>query len=452
MSSDIPLGFVDLKSALNCPNAEVNIMGVVTDFLPPGLTKGTDWMSSFCVSDSSLGGIYDDGPKVRFFKPIQNELPAIRGTGDVVLLRAIRMKEWQGMTIGMSSRATTWVVFPADSIPAKAPYSYTQLKHAKDPRAPPPTPAEMQYAISLCNSRDRSTFTIPISFPSSSSPTSNAIVSSQIAPLTAIQGKREKFSLIQDVNVGTYYDLVGQVVKVFPNNGRVELYVTDYTSNRLLWNYEWGQEEESGREDDPYNYIPRDTSKKKWPGPYGKMTLTVTLWPPHSYFGQNNLKVNDFAHLRNVHIKWSKDAKVEGGLHSDRYYPDRIGVTILKNIEDDDRVKDILRRKRDYWKKFESQAASFVSEARALKRKEREEGKSLSKREIKKRRRQEREQSAKAKLPDAEELEDKENKDGLQEHTAEAQKPVNLPQLKSQKQDLNRNGLSLFAFSLPHHV
>ena len=430
----LPPSFVDLQSVPRHLNAEVNIMGVVTDFLLPQRSRGTDWMRSFSITDLSFGGLGDDGLKIRYFRPTESEMPAIMGTGDVVLLRSIKIKEWSGMTIGLSSRATSWIVFPAASIPSQMPHSHVQLTHAKEARTASPSPVEIKHAIALCNSRDRSTFTIP-----SPSPNNQAGASSSSAPAMT-QGRREKFSLIKDVETDTYYDIVGQVVKLYPSNGRVELYVTDYTSNNLLWNYEWGQDEGIGREGDVYNYTRRESSKKNWPGPFGKMTLTVTLWPPHSSFGEQNVKQNDFVHLRNVHIKWSKDSKLEGVLHSDRYYPDRVDVTILTNNESDDRVKDVLRRKRDYTKKFESQAASFIGEARALKRKQEDESKPLSKTQARKRRKQEREQLASKKCHDIDELEDKENSEQGPSRRVQNTNPTNATLPKSLRQDLNKNG------------
>ena len=137
MSSALPRGFLDINSALSRGNAEVHLMGVVTDFLPPSRSRGTDLIFTFSIADPSYGGNYDDGLRVRFFRPLASEMPAIRGTGDVVLLRSIKISEYHGMTIGLSNRVTSWVVFPAGSIPVKAPSSGT-LQHKNVKGAWPP--------------------------------------------------------------------------------------------------------------------------------------------------------------------------------------------------------------------------------------------------------------------------------------------------------------------------
>ena len=436
MSSSIPRGYLDINSALSRLNTGANLMGVVTDFLAPCKSRGTDWMSSFSIADSSYGGADDhNGLNVRFFRPLASEMPAIRGPGDVVLLRGIKIKEWKGMTMGMSNKGTSWVVFPAASIPAKAPSSAVLLKHVKEARSLDPTLSEMHYAISLCNSRDRSTFTAP-----SSPPTGSALTPLPNAPST-VPG-RDKFSLVKDVKIETFYNLIGQVVRLFPSNGNVEIYITDYTRNPMLYHYPEPEDEDgSGREGDKYNYIVGNSAKKKWNGPYGKLTLTVTLWGGNNaYFCQHNVKENDFVHLRNVRIKWSKDGKGEGTLFPDRRYPDRIDVTVLKDFEDDDRVKDVLRRKRDYWKKFNSNAENSAHQTKALKRKSMEEDKPLSKTQAKKKRKQESKQLGMLKDQGEEDQSEKENGVGEDRDRRFSKKQTLDHCSPPQKQEFNDNG------------
>ena len=346
-------------------------------------------MCTFSIADSTFGD-YGDGLKVRFFRPVEAELPRIQGTGDVVVLRNVKVKQWSGLTIAMSSWGSTWIVFPASAIPTKAPSNHVQLKHLKDTRAPAASISESMYAIPLCNSQDRSRLTAPVE--SNALPTPNSSSLEKPTSLMASVG-RQKFSLIENVEIDRFYDLVGQVVKLYPNNGRTELYITDYTSNNLLYAYEWGRDGEgSGRDGDPYGYTPR--ASKKWRGPYGKLTLIVTLWPPHSHFAHTNVMEDDFVFLRNVHIKYSKDSKVEGSLHNDKRYPDRIDITVLKDHQDD-RVKDVLRRKREYGKRFEVQRQAFEKEARGEKRKQSDNGEEPSKAQAKRRQRKEQKQQSK---------------------------------------------------------
>ena len=386
MTPELPSGFDSLSAIPNRLNAEVSIIGVVTDFLLPSRSRGKDWMCTFSVTGPSLG--FNGEQKVRFFRPTEREIPAIQNIGDIVILRKVKVKEWSGMVLLISNAATSWLVFHSDSIPAEPARNNTQIKHIKETRAPTPTPSEMLYAIALHKLQDQSSFSQSTKPSSEPTPTSSAVSVPKAA------GPRQKFSLIKDTKIDTYHDLVGQVVKLYPNNDRVELYLTDYTSNTLLYSYEWACDGDDGQEGDgSLGAIVSRSSRKKWRGPYGKMTLTIALWTPHSYFAQSNVKEDDFVHLRNVHIKWSKDSKMEGALHTDKRYPDRIDVTLLKDPQDE-RVKDILRRKRDYMKKFKIQSEEFIADVRSLKRKQADDGtETLSKsRQRRKRKQQQREQ------------------------------------------------------------
>jgi len=361
--SAVPSGFVDLFAASSRLSTQVDVIGVVTDIMPPSLSKGTDWICTFSIADSTFGGDYDQGLKIRFFKPTESELPKIQGTGDVIVLRSMKITQWSGTTMAISNRHSTWTIFPASSIPERAPSNNIQLKHIKEARATIPSPEIMLYATCLCNARDRSSFSEPISkpqtLPQAMSANTSPSAANSITP--APHSRRDKFSLIKDVVIDVFYDVVGQVVKIFPSNGCVELYITDYTSNNLLYNYEWGQDDSEAisRDGDDYGYVPRASSRRQWPGPFGKMTMTVTLWPPHSYFANGNVKELDFVHLRNMRVKNNKDVKMEGSLHSDRLWPDRVDVMILKDNREDDRVKDVLRRKLEYTKRFKTQRQGF---------------------------------------------------------------------------------------------
>lgn len=452
MASAIPSGFVDIFTASNRLNTSVSIMGVVTDVLPPSRSRGTDWICTFSVADSTLGGDYDQGLKVRFFKPVESELPKIQGTGDVVVLIGMKITQWNGTTMAVSSRSSTWVIFPAMSIPERAPAKNCQLKHIKEARASVPSSEMMLFAVSLCNSRDRSSFTITSAAASSTTQIVPQAASSDISPpsgngnSSTIGARREKFALIKDMMINIFYDLVGEVVKTFPSNGSVEIYITDYTSNSLLYNYEWGQDdggEGLSRDGDDYGYVPRTSSKRKWPGPWGKMTLTVTLWPPHAYFAQGNLKDGDFVHIRNMRAKYSRDAKMEGVLHSDRLWPDRVDITVLDR--DDDRVKDVLRRKREYNKQFKAQSQAFVEESRGQKRKPAQDEKPLTKAQAKKIRKQEREKPTLPQLRESQKetrpqgKENNNKKPNLQ--NVRNQTPyTSPPPMKPVKLDLNKNG------------
>lgn len=429
MALILPGGFVDLYTASTRNNVEVNIMGVVIDVLPPAKSRGPDWVVTFSITDSTMVN-YERGLKVRFFKPMESELPKIQGIGDVIVLRSVKINQWSGMTTAISSYATSWTVFPESSIPEKA-LSRLQLKYINQSHGPPPLPSEMQYAIELCNSQDRSSYIKALTVSSEISDISGI----QEAPSNQVKTiitRREKFCLVKDVQVDNFYDLVGQVVKIYSSVGCVELYITDYTSNSKLFNYQMSSPVEDDRGGDKFGYIDRNHTSRQWPGPFGKLTLTITLWPPHSYFAQAEIKEKDFVFLRNVRIKNSQDFKIEGSMHTDNRYEERIDINLIKDHRDDDRVKNILRRKLEYIEKSKAQSGSFIDQARLPKRKQELE-KPLSKGQ-KKKRRQQSERNSKS---------NPENIENTSQH--QNSNTDTLPSAKSNKLDLNKNG------TFPYH-
>lgn len=455
MAPTLPPSFEDVNTASNRADAEVNLMGRVTDHLVPSPTRGNDWMSTFTITDASLGIDFGEGLRVKIFRPSEKEHPQIRGTGDVVLLRRLRIKEYRGVKMGLSAFATSWVVFPAAEIPEKAPPNRLIIKNLKLPKTAEPSHSEMLYAIELCNLKDRkldtssgipvfssctlSTLTAPSTAASSQGPVSSSKSGGRLG-----YGGRDKFSLIKDLQMSSFYDIVGQVVKTYPNNGRLEMYITDYTSNNMLFRYQWDQEDKENSND--YDNIWGDYSSssksKKWPGPYGQMTLMVTLWPPHSMFVQSNVNEWDFVLLQNVHVKQDRDLKMEGALHEDRQWPSRIQVSVLKD-HSDERVKNVLRRKREYGEKFKVQSEAFIKQARQQNEDGGQSKKPPSKQAARKKRKAEK-LAAAQKAEEAPSKKQKKNQKSKQDEEAPpssppAPQPIPKAVPRSNRTDLNKN-------------
>ncbi|KAI9671492.1 MAG: hypothetical protein M1817_003543 [Caeruleum heppii] len=362
MAIQLPHGFISLEEAVRRPNEEVSIIGVVVDHLPPTKSKGPDYMCAFSIADMLWSGQYYGDLKVKYFKPTLSELPSISGTGDVVILRNIRVKEWCGLHNALSYVRTSWKVYPAATIPEKMPAPSDQIKCFTAPTMKEVAgPAERAYVVALCNSQDQSTFKLTEYPPKVDVAKDGTVVQVATAPTS-----REKFRLLKDVNDYDFSNLIGQVVRTYhPAGDRLELYLTDYTSNDFFYNYEWGSTETGAvsRDGDRYGYVPVGGKKKRkdWPGPFGKMTLRIELLDVHARFAKESVKVGDFVHLRNVRTKFSKvgAAGLEGSLYPDDKYRGRIDVTILDD-HDDEQVKAVLRRKQEYWKKAKQQHGDFL--------------------------------------------------------------------------------------------
>ncbi|KAN0069345.1 hypothetical protein V8E54_012360 [Elaphomyces granulatus] len=351
MPPSVPPKFVDVRSARS-GQGFVNVIGVVADALPKALSSGSSFMVTFTIKDSDFDGESWDGLKVKYFNNKEDRVPDVQ-QHDVILLRNLRVRPFQQALIGVASQYdnVAWAIFRQGSDSRFSPPICS-------PGSAEPTFQEKAYANSLLNAlgglRARQS---PLN---TSKPQVTAAQTSSRSSTSL--STRNKFSLIKDVGPQTFADLIVLVVKTFPESGKFLLYVTDYTVNKSLFNYHdsVADEEDQTLEGDEYGYISRP--KKHWQGPFGQMTLQVTLWEPHSYFAQKNVKENDILLLSNVHIKFGREhGRLDASIHTDRRYPDKICVKVVDQY-DEPRVKELLKRKREYWKRVKADSAQATKD------------------------------------------------------------------------------------------
>jgi hypothetical protein len=167
--------------------------------------------------------------------------------------------------------------------------------------------------------------------------------------------RKDKFSLVKDLSTGTFVDLVVHVVKTFPEDSMFQLYVTDYTVNKELFHrekqpYNENNDGTQGIPGDELNYMPPRLAKREWTGPTGQRTLQVALWYPHGDFAREHIEVDSYVALSNVHIKLGHHGKLEGIIHQDKLYPDKICIRLLDDDDNDNpRFIELKKRKREYW-------------------------------------------------------------------------------------------------------
>lgn len=356
-----PEGFTDLSTASRQVGKLVSVIGVVVRFEQPCATKGTDYTVSFVLRDASWEEEYSPGLDFRFFNKSEANLPKISSLGDVIVVRQIKISNYRGLRTALSHYSTENVVFPRGSIPMKEfRFQFTGKKtmhYLSTPGSRAPTVEEQQFAIALHDS-----VTID---PTSTKNASSAINGPKTpSNATAVQSKGSatgapgaapttdmKFRLLKDLQADTFVNLVGEIVKMHPNDfGYLEVYLTDYTSNSLMFNQLSPEEEAEiygqGTDGDTFGYTSR-RKKSQWPGPYGTMTLQVELHDPHAIWARNNVAEGTFVALDNVRVKINNNGKLAGNLWRDQKYQEKILVT--KCAEQDPRVKSVLKRKQDYW-------------------------------------------------------------------------------------------------------
>ncbi|KAL4990857.1 hypothetical protein BDW68DRAFT_193850 [Aspergillus falconensis] len=332
----LPPNYVDVNDAL-VRRGILSVMGVVVDIMGGAAyrTNGTSICITFTIKDQNLGnGHVWDGLKVKYFKESETLLPPVQ-EGDVILLRGLPIKVWNGKVLGVASedRIIPWAVFRPDRDPT------AHLPPLTGPEPFEPTYQEKTYAASLLEASPGAFRTVTVTRPLAQVSASR--------PASATQ----KFSLLQDIQDGQFVDLIGEIIKIYGNDSeKATLYLTDYTKNENLFFYATDNDDDSGhgRDGDPYGYIQRQ--KKKWNGPSGRMTIQITLWEPHASFVRGNFNIGELVRLKNVKIKWSRveEGSLEAVVHGNRANPDETNAFPV-NPSNDPRVQQLLTRREAYW-------------------------------------------------------------------------------------------------------
>ncbi|KAH8696667.1 hypothetical protein BGW36DRAFT_398152 [Talaromyces proteolyticus] len=344
----IPPKFSRVDTARNSQGYH-SVIGVVVDCLPKRQSNGTSFTVTFTLKDSDYesGNKHWEGLKVKYFKNDEHLLPDVK-VNDVILLRQLRVRLYQGTLLGVVANTdhVAWAIFrqPEGSGSLVMPECSAGSQDLSR--------EETAYANSLLNSATHAQTGATSSQTRKAERRAAAIEVVEKAPSIATN-KRDKFCLIKGLTPGDFADLIVHVVKTWYEDDKVNLYVTDYTVNKSLFNYEdKSDDEDEGRTGDKFGYLPNNIRPSQvWRGPTGRMTLQITLWYPHSTFARENVKEDSYVSLNNVHVKSEKQyGRTEGIIHTDRIYPEKLNIHILDNEDDDPRFTELKKRKRDYWR------------------------------------------------------------------------------------------------------
>ena len=87
-------------------------MGVVKYFKPPERSRGIDCFTTFCVADSSSK---EGGVICVLFNPSQDRLPVVRVCGEVVMVKGVAIRTYDGSRQAMGHENTLVGIFPSDA-------------------------------------------------------------------------------------------------------------------------------------------------------------------------------------------------------------------------------------------------------------------------------------------------------------------------------------------------
>ncbi|KAE9373779.1 hypothetical protein N431DRAFT_374413 [Stipitochalara longipes BDJ] len=373
----LPTGFSsieqirDYSPARLQPKPMVNVIGFVKDVQPPIRTTGTDFKCAFGIMDHTNREI-----KVDIFEKVLQNMPNLPNVGDLVLIRNIKAQLYRGNVSLMKHSTTEFRFLASTSIPRND-SGHLNIPWQFHPpgRGRSPSPAEVKYVVWASNYVDRTEL-----------PSSHQFQEKMIQAMKT----KDKFSCLKDVKPENFYDILGQVIKLHDEHGfgHLTMYLSDYTYNTNFHNYVWGSgvSDKEGRDGDKFDYISPPKVMKDWPGPFGRMTIQLTLFDEHAQFVRECMKLNTWVLLKNVHIRYGKTGGVlEGYMRGDA---GKMNVSIVKLAEaareeladeesrdprckeiEDEHFKDAVQRKADYMKKFECQKAILAENPGVNKRK-----------------------------------------------------------------------------------
>ncbi|KAK5939317.1 hypothetical protein PMZ80_008621 [Knufia obscura] len=368
MAPRLPNGFISVSEAQGKrDNGEYDIIGICTDYLPPAQSRGSDLTTKLTLWDVSCPdgpGLGQDGMVVRFFASKLWQLPRVEEVGDIVIIRHLRTKRSGSQWVGLSNPETKWNVIPGltlldcgeswlTNVQQRSPYDGRTSVDAG--QGPPPTIQIFKYAQELLQIKDPATLRGP--------PKSTAL--DQASIIKANGGRpsapRQKHCLLKDLedprerNGYQFVDLVGEVRRVFHGGHPVEVRVTDYTENALLYDYTYqGQD----------GYI---STTNYWEGPWGQMTITVCAWDEHAEYVRQmafkgEIKIGMYVRMKNVQISMDKNGGMMQGHIRGVPGSSRSNIEFLKprEAEYDEHLKSLLQRRRDYNVQTKAKDIGFV--------------------------------------------------------------------------------------------
>ncbi|KJZ80543.1 hypothetical protein HIM_00393 [Hirsutella minnesotensis 3608] len=311
-SLKLPSGFTAIRDVLDGKvraGVPVTVIGVVTDFRAPIETKGSDWKCQIQLYDRSVEDEYQDSLIFNIFRPLEG-MPDAK-LGDIIVIRSAKTQHHNVDTVSLLSSWTSIIrVYDASKLSEGRDASLA-LRRGRGKVSTSPDRVESQLVSTLYRTvnKDR--------LPSESDFESRKIMSVNV---------RNKFSELKDVKDGQFVDVTVRIVKEpYDMGDRTTVWVSDFTENEKFYNYSIANDVTSeGQVGDTYGYLkPFQNSAKKtdWTGPFGKHSLQVTVWPPHtSVIFDKRLTRGSWVSLRNLHIKFGHNGLyLEGFLREDRH-------------------------------------------------------------------------------------------------------------------------------------
>ncbi|KAM3564715.1 hypothetical protein ARSEF4850_001744 [Beauveria asiatica] len=339
-----------------CPTLVlVNTIGVVVDYRAPIPTRRDDFRAQIRFYDES---IQDDDLKSLSLNIFGNpkEMP-VPSCGDVVVILGAKVQSYQFEFSLMTNWHTDIYVFAASSIPKPPQDAQDALQQLVKKASKALTKTDFALVSAFFHRLDKRRVPTAAEYQSKMEMSVNT---------------NKKFSLLKDVASDRFVNVIAEVVKKpYDLGDRFTLWISDYTEHPNFFNFAI-QGLDSHAPSDPYKHgVGSNSRDADWSGPYGKHSVQITCWQPHAEaIRANDISVGSWVSIRNLQIKFGRNnSNLEGFLRGDNLYPNKILISVLDPREDgdsmDSRLKETIRRRRDYNLEKKKQLKSLQDAAKA---------------------------------------------------------------------------------------
>ncbi|KAL5094153.1 hypothetical protein Trisim1_008261 [Trichoderma cf. simile WF8] len=356
--NSLPTSFISIRDILDRKRGVgnlLNVIGVVKDFRTPVPTRRSDWKCEIRLCDNSDEDASSNSIAINIFRP-ENEMPD-PSLGDVIVLYQAKLQSHSD-TLSLVTHWTTDVyLYSANQIPRPPEGALKALRPQQRKTTHSPGQTVHEYVSSLYHSIDKKSLPSEAEFQEMKTKSANAT---------------DKFKELKDVRDSTFADVIVQLVKQpYDTSDKITLWVSDFTENDSFFHFAFkGFGGDGGQAPDPFGYgvnLPYGAGTGgEWKGPFGKRSMQVTCFEPHTGFiRERGLSTGSWVMLRNLHIRYGNNAaNLEGYLRSDR----KIHVIQMDTTDTeapDPRLKEAVRRFRDYEREKEMLLqAGFVGKKR----------------------------------------------------------------------------------------
>lgn len=270
--------------------------------------------------------------------------------GDVLVINSAKVQSYRETISLITNRTTSFHIYSASDIP-QPPQS------AKDALQPP------LHGSRQLGEKEHEYVSCLYHFTNKDSIPDVATFQKQVDQSARM---KDKFCKLESIVDGKFCDVIVNVVKApFDEMEKTTLWVSDYTENDSFHKFSWdGAKQLGGHDGDPYGHLNTDIHPAtKWTGPFGKRSIQVTCFEPHASHVNSEVQLDQWVRIRNLRIKYGNNGiNLEGVLHQDRDFSRRqIDVLKWDGKEDcDPRLKEAIRRKKEYEKLKKKQLESFA--------------------------------------------------------------------------------------------